>query len=47
MISVAGTDSTMVSVMATDVSAVELHVHAVTATVTVSGLASSCHTGEH
>lgn len=46
-ISVFGTYSVMVPVTATVVYLVELHVHTVTATVTVYGTVVSTQTGEH
>jgi len=45
--SLCGTVSTIVAVTATEVYLVELHVHSVTATVTVYGTVVSTQTGEH
>lgn len=45
--SLCGTVSTIVTVTATEVDLVELHVHSVTATVTVYGTVVSTQTGEH
>jgi len=45
--SLCGTVSVTVAVMATEVPAVELHVHSVTATVTTAGTVVSTQTGEH
>lgn len=46
-ISLAGTVSTTVAVIATEVCAVELQTNSVTATVTVCGTEVSAQTGEH
>jgi len=46
-ISLAGTVSTTVAVIAIEVDAVELQTHSVTATVTVCGTEVSAQTGEH